>query len=261
MNNLLRLWPDTARRIREASAVALFLDFDGTLAPFVSQPSAARLPWATRRILQRLTRLPGLRIWIISARREDDLRSRIAVSHLGYLGLYGSESGTLPQFKQDQSRMLAEARTEITDRIRRIPGVQIEDKEATFALHWRDAPPVSLHQAASVFDSVMAQFDGGLRVMRGERVWEVTPAGLLGKGVAVRLRWRAWSGCALPIYLGDTMADEPAFNALACGITVCVGRARSTRAQFRLRGPLEVRAFLERLEEELRSRIEATPSW
>jgi trehalose-phosphatase len=252
MNHLLQAWPDVVKRIREAAAVALFLDFDGTLAPLVSQPTAARLPWPTRRVLLRLARQPGLRTWIVSARREDDVRSRIAVPRLQYLGLYGWENGALPQFDQEENRMLADARSAIAESIHSIPGVWIEDKKATFALHWRGASSDSFHRAARAFDSAMAQFDGGLRAIRGDLAWEVAPAGLLGKGVAVRLHWRAWCGSALPIYVGDSSADEAAFAALARGITVCVGRARSTRAQFRLRGPREVCTFLERLEAEIR---------
>jgi len=251
MNHLLQLWPGVARRIREARAIALFLDFDGTLAPFVSQPSAARLPWPARRMLLRLSSQPRLRIWIVSARRREDLRSRVTVPRLQYLGLYGWENGALPRFPKNQRRMLAKARAELAGGIRRIPGVWIEDKDATFALHWRNAAPEEFHLAAGVFQSVMAPFEAGLRVMPGDHVWEVTPAGLPGKGVAARLHWRAWRGDALPVYVGDNAADELAFAALASGITVCVGPARDTRAHFRLRDPGEVRTFLERLEREI----------
>jgi trehalose-phosphatase len=252
MKHLLELWPDVVQRIRQAQAVALFLDFDGTLAPFVPQPCAARLPWPTRRALQRLARLPGLRIWIISARRAGDLRSRIAVPRLQYLGLYGWENGSTPRFEAAETSGLAEARNSIAHRVRHIPAIRIEDKGATFALHWRGAPQASFRQAAHVLESVMAQFDRVLRVMVGDHVWEVAPASLLGKGVAARLHWRAWHERALPIYLGDHVADEAAFTALASGITVCVGRARPTRAHFQLRDTAEVRAFLERLEKEIR---------
>jgi trehalose-phosphatase len=252
MKHLLHFWPEVARRIRQAEAVALFLDFDGTLAPFVPHPGAARLPWPTRRALQRLARLPGLRIWIISARRAGDLRSRIAVPHLQYLGLYGWENGSAPRFEAAQTRGLAEARDRITRRIRHLPGIRIEDKDATFALHWRGAAKACFRQAAHVFRSEMARFDGVLRVLAGDHVWEVAPASLLGKGVAARRHWRAWQERALPIYLGDNSADEAAFTALASGITVCIGRARPTRAHFQLRDTAEVRAFLERLEKEIR---------
>ena len=251
-SNVLQVWPDVARRISEAAALALFLDFDGTLAPFVADPSAARLPMLTRQALRRLACLPRLRIWIISARRRNDLCARVAVPRLQYLGLYGWESSALPRFSERQSGKLAEARREMTGRIRHIPGVRIEDKDATFALHWRGAPPPSFQQAARALASVMAQFDGSLRVIPGDHVWEVTPAELPGKGAAARLHWRAWRACALPIYLGDNQADEPAFAALASGITVCVGRARPTRAHFQLRDPLEVCFFLEKLEKEIR---------
>jgi len=252
MKHLLQSWPDVTQRIRQAEAVALFLDFDGTLAPFVPQPCAARLPGPTRRALQRLALLPGLRIWIISARRAGDLRSRIAVPQLQYLGLYGWENGEAPRFEAAETRGLAEARDRITYGIRHMPGIWIEDKDATFALHWRGAPQACFLQAAHVLETVMAQFDRVLRVMVGDHVWEVAPASLLGKGVAARLHWRAWHDRALPIYLGDNEADEAAFAALASGITVRIGRVCPTRAHFQLRDTAEVRIFLERLEKELR---------
>jgi trehalose-phosphatase len=252
MKHLLQFWPEVAQRIRQARAVALFLDFDGTLAPFVYHSCAARLPWPTRRVLQRLARLPGLRIWIVSGRRSGDLRSRIAVPHLQYLGLYGWENGSLPSFEAAETRGLAEARDRIAQRIRHIPGIRIEDKDATFVLHWRGAPQPCFRRAAEVFESEMARFNRVLRVIAGDHVWEVAPASLLGKGAAARRRWRAWHNRALPIYLGDDVADEAAFTALASGITVHIGRARPTRAHFRLRDTTEVRAFLERLEKEVR---------
>ena len=250
MNDLLKVWPEVALRIREARAVALFLDFDGTLAPFVSQPAAARLPWATRHALQRLVYLSKLRIWIVSARREKDLRSKIAVPGLRYLGLYGWENGNVPRFEADETATLVEARKRIADSIRNIPDIRIEDKGITFALHWRGARAASFQQAASAFKSVVSRFDKALRVIPGKDVWEVMPASLLGKGVAVRLHWRA-CGAALPIYLGDNMADEPAFSSLGSGITVCIGRARPTRAHFQLHGTTDVREFLERLVKEV----------
>jgi trehalose-phosphatase len=252
MNHLLQLWPTVANRIREARAIALFLDFDGTLSPFVADPAAARLPPLSRAALQRLASRAGMRIWIISSRRQDDVRARIGVARVECLGLYGWENGSMPRFEPSQRRMLSKARAALEGPLHEVPGVHIEDKQATFAIHWRSATPDTLCHVASVFHKVMTGFDKGLRVVRGDHVWEVTPRGLRGKGTSARQHWRSWCSGALPIYLGDSAADESAFAALGSGITVCVGPARNTRAHFRLRHPMEVRVFLEKLEMEIR---------
>ena len=55
----------------------------------------------------------------------------------------------------------------------------------------------------------------------------------------------------LPIYAGDDIADESAFQALHRGITVRVGKSMRTRARFRLRNPEEVLLFLKELERQL----------
>jgi trehalose-phosphatase len=252
MNHLLRQWSEVAPRLREAESIALFLDFDGTLAPFAPKPAAARLPWATRRVLQRLGQVPKLRIWVVSARRHDDLRARIEVPGVRCRGLYGWENGQPPPISEADRRLLERARIALAVRLAGIEGVWLENKEATVAMHWRGAPRESVHQAAQVCGSVLEPFHSKLRTIEGDHVWEVAPRGLPGKGAAARELWHTWRSHALPVYVGDNAADEPAFAALAAGITVRVGPARNTRAGFVLYGTGEVRRFLEKLEVEVR---------
>ena len=82
---------------------------------------------------------------------------------------------------------------------------------------------------------------------------EVAPVAIGDKGVAVRrvLDEPALRG-ALPIYFGDDFSDEPAFAAARKGIPILVGKRRTTRAKFSLRGPAEVAEALSRMEEIIR---------
>src|SRR5580704_3538376 len=84
-------WPRIAERLRASRRVAFFLDFDGTLAPSVRLPEYARLPAATRHALRRLARHPRATVVVISGRRRADLRRRVAIPGVRYLGLYGRE--------------------------------------------------------------------------------------------------------------------------------------------------------------------------
>ncbi|MDQ1475738.1 MAG: trehalose 6-phosphate synthase/phosphatase, partial [Actinomycetota bacterium] len=64
--------------------VALFLDFDGVLAPIVDRPEDAYPPAETRAELERLVGLYGL-VTVVSGRAGDDVRDRVAVDGIVYV--------------------------------------------------------------------------------------------------------------------------------------------------------------------------------
>jgi trehalose-phosphatase len=92
-----------------------------------------------------------------------------------------------------------------------------------------------------------------LKVMANLRDMEVAPVSIGDKGDAVRkfLEEPAMRG-ALPIYFGDDFSDEPGFAAARKGISILVGKRRTTQAHFCLRGPAEVADALSRMEEIIR---------
>lgn len=245
---LLENWNVVGPRLQNAKAIALFLDFDGTLAPLRARPEEAHLPASTRRVLRRLCGRPRVRIWVISGRRRADVCERVAVPGVRCLGLYGWENGELPELGQETLRMLADAKSELAGRLGHTAGLWIEDKCATFALHYRGAAPAAVGRAHRALEAVRGRFSRWLRVAGGDRVWEVMPRELPRKGDAVR---RHLHHPALAVYIGDDTADEAAFAAFSQGITACVGPARQTRAGFRLRNPAEVCRALERLDQEV----------
>ena len=252
MRHLFGCWDQVAAQLREAEAIALFLDFDGTLAPFRAQPEAVRLDPATRRLLLRLARRPRLRIWVISGRRRADVRGRIQVPGLRYLGLHGWEDHRNGKLSAEARALLAQARTGLGARVKQTAGIWIEDKEAALALHYRGAPQASIAVGRSALREVLEPLNTGLHLMEGNQVWEVIPRELGGKGTAARRAWYAFRRNALPVYLGDDANDESAFAALSTGITVRVGPKCASKARFRLQSPPEVRRFLRRMEAEVR---------
>src|SRR6187397_1428665 len=71
--------------------VMVACDFDGTLAPIVAHAEDAKLPPKARRALERLVKLPGVMLAIISGRALGDLRDRIGIDPILYAGNHGLE--------------------------------------------------------------------------------------------------------------------------------------------------------------------------
>jgi trehalose-phosphatase len=248
---LFAAWHDVYLRARRHSRCALFLDFDGTLAPIRSRPNSVWLAPAIRRTLQRIVR-DGTPVAIISGRGLNDVRRRAGIRRIWYAGAHGyfllSPKGrrySLLSRKQN-SQMRSLLRT-LRAKLRGFPGIQIEPKEATIAIHYRRAAPRTARLARGIVEKLSACSED-LKMMQGKRVWEILPAGRVDKWTAVRfiLQKQVRGGRkTLPFYLGDDTTDEAVFRNVE-GISVAVSKRKGTAAKYFLRSPAEVRVFLER---------------
>ena len=90
--HLFDAWPDVARRLASAQRLALFTDFDGTLTAIRRHASSVRLSDAVRGRLAALAKRGHL-IGVVSGRGLDDVRSRVGVPGLWYVGAHGLRSG------------------------------------------------------------------------------------------------------------------------------------------------------------------------
>jgi trehalose-phosphatase len=244
---LFASWHEIAAQLRARRNVALFMDFDGTLAAIQPRPEMVHLTPGLRRTLAALARNPRLRMWVISARRRADIRARVRLPGLIYQGLYGWERS----FPPSPRGAVARVKDVLAATLPRHPAVWIEDKRYAVAVHYRGAPESIRRIATERVRGATEPWSSQLRITPGKCVREVVPRGL-DKGAAVRRELAALDRTVLPIYLGDDFSDEAAFAAVASrGVGIQVGGRAPTRAHYRLEGQERVHYFLEKLRTEL----------
>ncbi len=240
-------WKNVFRRLQSAKHVALFLDFDGTLAALNAQPFEVELDDEMRSVLRRLAGHPRYSVCIISGRQLGDLRGRVRLRKVRCLGVHGMDDGRGTAIAPGSRLALRQAMDLADQRLGAIPGVWIEDKKIAFAVHFRAADRAGRALVTARLRLLQAILPDGLRFMRGKKVWEVLPAEARGKGSAAARVLQGLPKGSLPVYVGDDTTDECAFSTLRFGLTVAVGRRRTAASHF-VASPAEVRAFLERLD-------------
>lgn len=125
-------------------ACALFLDVDGTLVEFSDDPAAVRvLPQVLEAIGAISDRLGGA-VALVSGRPLAQLDALFAPLRLPAAGLHGhqfrSDAQAAADLPDDTSAFLHELHREATHLAAAHPGVLVEDKGVSLALHWRAAP-------------------------------------------------------------------------------------------------------------------------
>ncbi len=241
------------RRLHDSGgriSVILFLDFDGTLSPLVDRPELASLPDETRRALVALATRPRTVIGVVSGRALADLSARVGIPGLIYAGNHGLEiSGPSFSFLEPEAAARQQALWRLSEclisRLEALPGVLVEYKGLTTAIHIRRAAPPAARQVERVLQDLIPSSHPLFRVTTGIKTFEVRPRVNWNKGSAVRwIRARLGIPDSLAIYLGDDLTDEDAFAVLSEEITVKVGPFENTCARYHLAGPTAVEHLL-----------------
>jgi trehalose 6-phosphate phosphatase len=222
--------------------VLLAFDFDGTLAPIVEHPTDARMRERTRLLFERVCALYPCAV--ISGRARDDVSRRIAgapVCHV--IGNHGLECG---DDVESFARQIQQIRPTLERGLAGRPGIEIEDKGYSLAIHYRRSRQKRADRKA-IQDCVRA-LPSRLRLMAGKLVVNVIPEGAPHKGEAL-LRVRAEVGADTALYVGDDITDEDVFEIDQPGrlLTVRVGRSSATSAEYFVRDQREVDRLLARL--------------
>lgn len=217
------------------AGAALFLDFDGTLVELAETPGAIAVAPDLGVLLRSVARRLEGRLGIISGRSIADLERYIDCSGLAVSGSHGLElrlsSGE--QIPLSAAVDLAEARHRIADFAAGTPGLLVEEKPRSIALHYRKAPDEE-GRVREFITALAART--GLGVQIGKMVMELRPKGA-DKGDALRafMTEPEFAG-ARPLFVGDDVTDEDAFQAAEAlgGGGILVGPERDTAARWRL---------------------------
>lgn len=234
--------------VSSAGRIALFLDFDGTLAPFRRRPGDVKpLGPTLQKVLERLAEHERLYGYVVSGRPLQQLRELVPFRNFKLLGLHGWEGRRRPSLVKEL-RLLRKAKHLLEQGLSTTSRIWVEDKHLALAVHYREASARDVRRGRKVVEDILRTVEPSIHLLRGEKVWELIPRRIDGKGPAVLavLAGLPWS--TLPIFVGDSMTDESAFRVLPRGLTIHVGANRRTLARFYLRDPGEVKTFLRKLE-------------
>jgi alpha,alpha-trehalase len=230
--------------------LAVFLDYDGTLTPIVSDPKKASLSNSMRETLQALTTRSS--VAILSGRDLDDVRQRVNIDTIIYAGSHGFDiAGPRGLRKQKATEFLPalnEAEKELREKLDDIAGALIERKCFSIAAHYRNVNESDFPKLERAVSEIATRHRE-LRRIDGKKVYELLPNIDWDKGKAVLwlLEQLGLEGPdARPIYIGDDRTDEDAFRALEQrGVGILVSEEpRVTAASYSLRDSSEVQRFL-----------------
>jgi trehalose 6-phosphate phosphatase len=247
------------------TAIALFLDVDGTLLEIAATPYAVSVSGDLRERLRALGSASGGAVALVSGRAIADLDALFAPLTLPSAGLHGFErrgaTGGYRTRPLPSGAALEVARGAMLDLAERHTGLLVEDKRFALALHYREAPHLE-DAVVKAMENVATRLRGELELQHGKMVVELRPAGATkAEAVAGFLAEAPFAG-RLAVFLGDDLTDEPAFELVnrLDGVSVVVGARRPSAARARLADVTAVHDWLAQLQAEPAAALRALRS-
>jgi trehalose-phosphatase len=231
-----------------ARGLGLLLDYDGTLAEIVSDPSKAKpLAEIPSLIDQIATRNDRIVVAIITGRRISEVRKLLGVRSLKlFSGVHGLEVSDRDGNTEFTAAALA-CKDEL-ERVRqwlksRTPsgrGFWVEDKQVAIGLHHRNADPEQAKALCAQFAEFIENNAPSLKLVPLKMLLEAMPKSA-GKNLAVASFKERIPGSFVTVYFGDDTTDEDAFAALGeDDVGILVGPPRTSRARYYVANPQAV---------------------
>jgi trehalose 6-phosphate phosphatase len=195
--------------------IALLLDVDGTIVDIGPSPDEVHVSDALLRSLATLHELADGAVALVSGRRVCDLDRLFSPLVLPSIGGHGAEirvnGGEIFYWATplpiDLRRRLAAA-VDIG------PGIVIEDKDHSLALHYRKAPKHAEQLRRHIAAARTAFPAEPTELLLGKAMFEVKRPGI-SKGESIRkLMTHAPFRGRMPVFIGDDVTDESVFEVL-----------------------------------------------
>jgi trehalose 6-phosphate phosphatase len=226
---------------------AWFFDIDGTLVEIASSPGGIVVHHELPELIAQLHFLTGGAVSLITGRAIADVDRFLPMPGISVAGQHGLElrtaDGTVISHPVNEAG-LARVMDALGDAVGRHPGLMVEFKGRSVALHYRAAPKLAAY-AHRLMRRLGAAHVPDFAVQKGKRVVELRPAAL-DKGAAIRelMLTEPFAG-RVPVFIGDDVTDEIGFEVVndMSGHSIKVGPGR-TVARWRLTDVTAVRQWL-----------------
>jgi trehalose 6-phosphate phosphatase len=254
--------PVPSQLVPHLSEVAVLLDIDGTLLDLAPTPREVWVPPGLAKTLHRLHQRTNGALAMVSGRSLNDIDLIFAPDQFPAVGGHGAEmrleadseavaAHAPPMDKELKRRLAAIARLS--------PGILLEDKGYSLALHYRLAPHAekAIYEAVSLIRADLP--NAPIEVLPGKLVCEIKHSGFT-KATGVReLMTHAPVAGRRPFFIGDDVTDESVFAIMPDldGLAFSVGRrAKGVAGHFD--APSDVREFLSHLLDDEREILSST---
>jgi trehalose 6-phosphate phosphatase len=248
LSKAVRTPGELARRLEEC---AILLDIDGTLLDLAPTPREVWVPPGLARTLNGLLERTSGALALVSGRSLNDIDLIFAPEQFPAVGGHGAEmrisadneavaTHAPPMDKELKRRLAAIARLS--------PGILLEDKGYSLALHYRLAPHAekAIYAAVSLIRADLP--NAPIEVLPGKCVCEIKHSGFnKATGVLELMTHEPFRG-RRPIFIGDDVTDESVFAIMPDlgGLAFSVGR-RAKGVADHFDEPRDVREWLARL--------------
>jgi trehalose 6-phosphate phosphatase len=227
----------------------LFLDVDGTLIELTDTPSQTEADAEIKSLLREVAERLGGALALISGRRISTLDELFAPLKFAAAGLHGVErrkaDGTVQGASFTDSRLDA-ARSAIAALVDSHPGMLLEDKDRTIAVHFRMVPQCEQIARESIFAAAKS-LGSNYHVQAGKMMFEIKPRGF-SKATAIQafMKESPFNG-RRPVFIGDDLTDQDGFAMVEAHGGISVGVGDRLQAQFYLPDVAAVRIWLRQM--------------